>query len=70
MVQSWNGSEIYWTCGKWNGQFFSLLPGMTASDLYQYAFVESEIHHLHSLTQVSSQDQLLMYQGRCCSGHG
>ncbi|CAL5393815.1 unnamed protein product [Camellia sinensis] len=24
----WNGSEQYWTGGRWNGQFFSLVPEM------------------------------------------
>ncbi|XP_047335936.1 G-type lectin S-receptor-like serine/threonine-protein kinase At2g19130 [Impatiens glandulifera] len=37
-----NGSEQYWTSGPWNGQYFSLLPEMKHSFLFNFSYVNNE----------------------------
>ncbi|XP_064957915.1 G-type lectin S-receptor-like serine/threonine-protein kinase At2g19130 [Musa acuminata AAA Group] len=37
----WNGSEIYWICGLWNGQHFTGVPGTTESTAFNFTFVDN-----------------------------
>nr|XP_010928211.1 G-type lectin S-receptor-like serine/threonine-protein kinase At2g19130 [Elaeis guineensis] len=41
-VLLWNGSEIYWTSGIWNGQYFPISPGTVESSLIKITFVDNE----------------------------
>jgi len=39
----WNRSQIYWSSGVWNGNFFSLIPEMNGlSYIFNYTFVPSK----------------------------
>ncbi|ONK74664.1 uncharacterized protein A4U43_C03F8860 [Asparagus officinalis] len=37
----WNGSEIYWTSGLWNGQFFSNVPGTKEHTVFNFSFIDN-----------------------------
>ncbi|KAJ8627609.1 hypothetical protein MRB53_020916 [Persea americana] len=38
----WNGSEVYWRSGVWNGQSFNGVPEMDSKDMMNFSFVETE----------------------------
>lgn len=42
LVQIWNGTEIYWTSGLWNGRYFSQVPEMTRNKVYNYTYFQTE----------------------------
>ncbi|CAL9088693.1 unnamed protein product [Musa textilis] len=37
----WNGSEIYWSSGLWNGQYFTGVPGTKESTAFNFTFVDN-----------------------------
>ncbi|KAJ8628393.1 hypothetical protein MRB53_021700 [Persea americana] len=43
-VSLWNGSEVYWRTGVWNGQYFDGLPEMALISKYlmNFSFLETE----------------------------
>ncbi|WOL08811.1 hypothetical protein Cni_G17564 [Canna indica] len=40
-VLLWNGSEIYWNSGLWNGQYFTAVPGTKESTAFNFTFVDN-----------------------------
>ncbi|XP_038981803.1 G-type lectin S-receptor-like serine/threonine-protein kinase At2g19130 [Phoenix dactylifera] len=41
-VLLWNGSEIYWSSGLWNGQYFTAVPGTRESTPFNFTFVDNK----------------------------
>uniref|UniRef100_A0A1D1XWH9 Receptor-like serine/threonine-protein kinase n=1 Tax=Anthurium amnicola TaxID=1678845 RepID=A0A1D1XWH9_9ARAE len=41
-VFMWNRSKIYWQSGDWNGEIFTLVPGMQERVLFNLSFVETK----------------------------
>ena len=41
-VMLWNGSEIYWSSGLWNGQFFSNVPGTKENTVFNFSFIDNK----------------------------
>ncbi|XP_058073108.1 G-type lectin S-receptor-like serine/threonine-protein kinase At2g19130 [Magnolia sinica] len=38
----WNGSKIYCTSGKWDGEIFDLVPEMHLNYIYNFSFIQDE----------------------------
>ncbi|KAG1368495.1 G-type lectin S-receptor-like serine/threonine-protein kinase [Cocos nucifera] len=41
-VLLWNGSEIYFRSGLWNGQYYTSIPGPRSSTRFKFTFVNNE----------------------------
>nr|XP_019711255.1 G-type lectin S-receptor-like serine/threonine-protein kinase At2g19130 [Elaeis guineensis] len=41
-VLLWNGSEIYWRSGLWNGLYYPSIPGTRSSPLVKFTFVNDK----------------------------
>ncbi|KAH7670389.1 Non-specific serine/threonine protein kinase protein [Dioscorea alata] len=46
----WNGNEIYWSSGVWNGHVYSSLPGMDQSSNFVSTFIDSNDRNQATLT--------------------
>ncbi|PKA52398.1 G-type lectin S-receptor-like serine/threonine-protein kinase [Apostasia shenzhenica] len=49
LVQMWNGTEIYWSSGIWNGEYFNSVPEMTRNNVYNYTYFQKEKYLVYSL---------------------
>jgi hypothetical protein len=58
----WNTSQIYWCYGVWNGNSFSLIPGMSLNSIYNFSIVFNEkgIYFIHYLRNLSYRSKLVM----------
>ncbi|XP_073108472.1 G-type lectin S-receptor-like serine/threonine-protein kinase At2g19130 [Elaeis guineensis] len=41
-VLLWNGSEVYWSSGLWNGQYFTAVPTTSASSPFNFTFTDNK----------------------------
>ncbi|XP_020594470.1 G-type lectin S-receptor-like serine/threonine-protein kinase At2g19130, partial [Phalaenopsis equestris] len=41
-VLIWNGSNIYWRSGLWNGQYFANVPGTRENTVFNFTFVDNK----------------------------
>lgn len=41
-ISLWNGSEVYWRSGVWNGQYFDGVPEMGSKVMMNFSFVKTE----------------------------
>lgn len=39
-VLIWNGTNIYWSSGLWNGQYFANVPGTRENTVFNFTFVD------------------------------
>ncbi|XP_020081235.1 G-type lectin S-receptor-like serine/threonine-protein kinase At2g19130 isoform X1 [Ananas comosus] len=40
-VLLYNGSQVYWSSGLWNGQYFSSVPGTAQQTVFNFTFVDN-----------------------------
>ncbi|KAJ6836652.1 G-type lectin S-receptor-like serine/threonine-protein kinase [Iris pallida] len=46
----WNRTDIYWSSGLWNGQFFSAVPGTKESTAFNFTFIDDKDRKFASYT--------------------
>ncbi|XP_020693183.1 G-type lectin S-receptor-like serine/threonine-protein kinase At2g19130 [Dendrobium catenatum] len=51
-VLIWNGSNIYWSSGLWNGQYFSNVPGTREKTAFNFTFVDNKERKFATYTMV------------------
>ncbi|KAL4569806.1 hypothetical protein LXL04_025450 [Taraxacum kok-saghyz] len=61
-VSKWNGSQVYWTSGSWNGKIFELIPEMGRKYIFNFSYHanENESYFTYSMHSPAIISRLVM----------
>lgn len=49
-VLIWNGTNIYWRSGRWNGEYFANVPGTKENTYFNFTFIDNKERKLATYT--------------------